>query len=114
MVPRLLNDDQKERHMQVCQDIIERFHIQPDLFCRVITGDQTRIFKYDPEMNQQSDVAEAEESKTKFKVIMITFFDARGIVQSEFLPQDQTINQQVYKEIPQRILRSVREKRREM
>ena len=23
MVPRLLNDDQKERRMQVCQDIIE-------------------------------------------------------------------------------------------
>ena len=41
MVPRLLNDDQKERRMQVCQDIIQRLQIEPDLLRRVITGDET-------------------------------------------------------------------------
>ena len=44
----------------------------------------------------------------------MTFFDIRGIVHSEFLPQSQTINQQVYKEILRRLFRSVREKRREL
>ncbi|XP_063860627.1 uncharacterized protein LOC135100938 [Scylla paramamosain] len=38
MVSRLLNDDQKERHMQVCQDIIERLRTEPDLLRRIITG----------------------------------------------------------------------------
>ena len=46
--------------------------------------------------------------------MLITFFDVRGIVHSEFLPQGQTISQQVYKEILRRLLRSVREKRREL
>ena len=46
--------------------------------------------------------------------MFITFFDVRGIVHGEFLPQGQTINQQVYKEILRLLLRSVREKRREL
>ena len=40
-----------------------------------------------------------------------TFFDVRGMAHYEFLPQGQTVNQHVYKEILQRLLRSVREKR---
>ena len=43
-----------------------------------------------------------------------TFFDVRGMVHYEFLPQGQTVNQHVYKEILQRLLRSVREKRRDL
>ena len=46
--------------------------------------------------------------------MLITFFDVRRIVHSEFLPQGQTINQQVYKEIMQLLLCAVREKRREL
>ena len=37
-----------------------------------------------------------------------------GIVHSEFLPQDQTVNQEVYKEILQCLLCSVRKKRQEL
>ena len=61
-----------------------------------------------------SDVTEAKKarrSKSKVKVLLITFFDVRGIVHSEFLPQGQMINQQVYKEILRLLLRSVHEKR---
>ena len=54
------------------------------------------------------------QSKSKVKVMLITFFDVRGIVHSEFLPQGQTINQQVYKEILQLLLHSVHKKRREL
>ena len=42
------------------------------------------------------------------------FFFVHGIVHAEFLPQGQTINQHVYKNILQRLMRSVSEKRREM
>ena len=41
-----------------------------------------------------------------------TFFDVRGMEHYEFLPQGQTVNNHVYKEILQRLLYSVREKRR--
>ena len=46
--------------------------------------------------------------------MLIMFFIVRGIVHSEFLPQGQTIIQQIYKEILQLLLRSVRKKRQEL
>ena len=120
MVQRLLNDDQKERRTQVCQDIIERLQTEPDLLRRVITGDEPQIFEYDPETERQSCQSKSptsprpkkvRQSKSKVKVMLIMFFNVRGIVHSEFLPRGQTINQQVYKEILRLLLRSVREKR---
>jgi len=108
MVPRLLNDDQKECCMQVYQDIIEHFQTEPDLLHRVITGDETWILEYDLETKRQScqwksltllRLKKARLSKSKVRVMLITFFDVRGMVHSEFLPQGQMINQQVYKEI---------------
>ena len=42
------------------------------------------------------------------------FFDVHGIVHAEFLPQSQTIDQHVYKNILRRPMRSVRKKRREL
>ena len=47
-------------------------------------------------------------------MMLITFFDVHGVVQAEFLPQGQTINQYFYKNILRRLMRSVREKRREL
>ena len=99
MVPRLLNDDQTERLMQVCQDIIERLQTKPDLLRSVITGDETWISEYDPENKHQScqwkslmspRPKKARPSKLKVKAMLITFFDVRDIVHSEFLPQGQT------------------------
>ena len=54
LVPRLLNDDQKECRLQVCQDIMEHLKTEPDLLRRVITGDVTWIFEYDLETKRQS------------------------------------------------------------
>ena len=46
--------------------------------------------------------------------MLIAFFDVHGTIHAEFLPQGQTINQHVYKNILRRLMRSVREKRREL
>ena len=115
LVPRLLNDDQKERRLQVCQDIIERLQTEPDLFRRVITVDEPWIFEYDPETERQScqwkSLMSLRPKKARQSKSKVMFFNVRGIVHIEFLPQGQTISQQVYKEILQLLLRSVREKR---
>ena len=114
MVPKLLDDD---------QDILEHLQTESDLLQRVITGDDSWIFEYDPETKRQSlqwkcpsspRPKKARQSRSKIKLMLIAFFDARGIVHMEFLPQGHTVNQHVYKEILQRLLHSVREKRCEL
>ena len=123
MVPKLLNDDQKERRVEVCQGILGHLQTEPDLLQRVITGDQSWIFEYDLETKHQSlqwkctsspRPKKARQSRSKIKLMLMAFFDTREIVHMEFLPQSQTVNQHVYKEILRRLLRSVREKRREL
>ena len=48
MVPRLLNEGQKERRVQVCLDILELLETEPNLLKRVVTGNESWIFEYDP------------------------------------------------------------------
>ena len=71
ILPNLLDNDQKERRMQVCQDIIKYLQTELDLLRRVIIREETLILKYDPVTKRQ-----AEESKTlNIKTMLITFFN---------------------------------------
>ena len=115
MVPRLLNEGQKERRVQVCQDILEQLETEPNLLKRVVTVDESWIFEYDPLAKRQSHEWKSTLSprpkkvrvlKSKTKVMLIAFFDVHGIVLAEFLPPGQTLNQHVYKNILRRLMRS--------
>ena len=64
MVPRLLNEDQKEHCMQVCQEITEGLQIEPALHCGVITGNATSIFQLDAETKRQSCEWKSQRSET--------------------------------------------------
>ena len=123
MIPRLLNEGQNERPVQVCQDILEQLETEPNLLKRVVTGDELWIVEYNPLTKRQSVEwksalsprrKKARVFKSKTKVMLIVFFfDVHGTVREEFLPQGQTIHQHVYKNILRRLMRSVRENRRD-
>ena len=49
--------------------------------------------------------------KLKIKVMLIVFFNINGIDHIEFLPLGQTINQNIYQDILQRLMHLVQEKR---
>ena len=104
MVPRLLNEGQKERRVPMCQDILEQLETEPNMLKRVVTGDESWIFKYDPLIKRQSlewksvlspRPKKARVFKFKTTMMLIAFFDLDGFVHAEFLPQGQTINQHV-------------------
>ena len=48
---QLLNEGQKERHVQVCQDIFGQLETEPNLLKRVVTGNESWIFEYNPLTN---------------------------------------------------------------
>ncbi|UYV82425.1 hypothetical protein LAZ67_21002056 [Cordylochernes scorpioides] len=73
--------------------------------------DQTTIEPLAPEKCPKPKKARMSNSKTK--VLLVTFFDHQSIGHHEFLPQGQTINQNVYLAILRRLLESIRKKRPE-
>ena len=96
MVPRLLNEGQKEQRVQVRQDILEqldtRLETETNLLRRVVTSDELSIFKYDPLTKRQSvewksalspRPKKATVFKSKTKMMLIGFFDVHGIVFAE-------------------------------
>ena len=53
MVPKLLSDEQKERHKELCLDLLQRVDIEPDLLNSIITCDETWVYTNDPETKRQ-------------------------------------------------------------
>ena len=89
MVPKNLSTEQQANRRDVCLDLLDRLVRVPELFSRVITGDESWILKYDRETKRQSREWHNENSprpkrarmgKSKIKSILICFFDSQGIV----------------------------------
>jgi transposase len=52
--------------------------------------------------------------RSKFKAMLIVFFDIQGIVMAEWVPSGQTVNQQYYLEVLTKLRKRVRRKRPEL
>jgi len=53
-------------------------------------------------------------SRSKIKVLLVVFFDWKGIVHHEFVPRGQMVNKQLYQEVLARLRDAVRRKRPEL
>ncbi|KAL4101082.1 hypothetical protein QTP88_021102 [Uroleucon formosanum] len=96
LVPKNLTPDQKLLRQQVCSDFLERLEEDPGLTKNIITCEETWIFQYDVETKRQSmhwktpespRIKKARMSKSKFKAMLIVFFDINGIVMTEWVPE---------------------------
>jgi len=54
MVSRNLTEQQRDARVSVCAELLEQVEADPELMERVITGDESRFFQYDPETKRQS------------------------------------------------------------
>ena len=54
MVPKVLTAEQKERRLEVCMDLSTQFQENEDVVSRIITGEETWCYQYDPETKRQS------------------------------------------------------------
>jgi len=70
--------------MNICADILQNNENDPNLVENVITCDESWLFQYDPESKCQSmhwksssspRQKKAQQIKSKFKAMMIFFFD---------------------------------------
>ena len=120
IVPKKLTEEQKQRRVTICKDLLER---QDDILGRVITGEETWVYQYDPETKRQSAQWKTansprpkkfHQSKSRVKTMLLTFFDIRGIVHYEYVPTGQIINHVYYLEILTKLHEKVRRKQPEL
>ena len=122
-VPRALTDFQKERRIEACRDLKQQLEADPDFLSKIITGDESWCYGYDPETKQQSSQWKTASSprpkkcrqvRSSVKTMLICFFDVKGIVHSEFVPPGHTVNQVFYLEVLRRLRNSIRRKRADL
>lgn len=111
----------KQRRVDTSRELLKRiFHDGLNFFKRIITGDETWLYFYDPETKQQSSVwkkpenaplVKARPSKSEGKIMAITFFDAEGIVYRHLVPNNQTVNGTYYVSVLKNLVDAVRRKR---
>jgi len=115
-VPRILTADQKQQHVNVCTELCQLTSNDAMFLSRVITGDDSWVYGYDPETKRQSSQwkssmsprpKKARQVKSNLKSMIITFFDIKGTVHKEFVPTGQTVNSGFYCEVLQRLCENV-------
>jgi len=104
-------------------DLLQCIENEPDLLNLIITCDETWVFMYDPETKRQSmqwkstlspRPKKARMSRSKFKAMLMVFFDIQGIVMAEWVPSGQMVNQQYYISVLTKLRELVRRKRPEL
>jgi len=115
--PRILTADQKQQCVNVCTELRQLASNDETFLSRVITGDKSWVYGYDPETKQQSSQwkspmsprpKKARQVKSNVKSMIITFFEVKGIVHKEFVPTGQTVNSRFYCDILWRMHENVR------
>ena len=106
MVPKNLTTGQKASQRDVCLDLLDRLERHSEFVSRVVTGDESwsttprRHSEFGSWHSANSPrPKKARISKSKFKSMLICFFDSQGFVHKEFVPPGQTVNQTFYREV---------------
>jgi len=96
--------------------LLGRLEIEPNFLDKVITGDESWVFDYDPETKRQSAEWHTKRSPRPKKARMSSYrvkkndyciFDSRGIVHKKFVPSGQTVNHAFYKDVLERLRKRV-------
>jgi len=112
-----LTPEQKGRRIAACRDLIATADSDPDFFRKIVTGDETWCFAYDPTTKRQSAAWIGETSsrpkklqfqKSRVKIMLVIFFNWQGVIHKEFVQEGETINAVCYKDVMERLLNRIR------
>ncbi|UYV77765.1 CLCN3 [Cordylochernes scorpioides] len=101
-------------------EMLDSVRDDPNLLQRVITGDEAWVYGYDVETKAQSSQwklpheprpKKARQVRSNVKVLLTVFFDCRGVVHHEFLPQGRTVNKEYYLQVMRNLREAIRQKR---
>ena len=80
IVLKLLNIEQKQRRLDILQEMLMTFNDDLDLLKKVITADESWVYGYDIETKAQSSQWKRPEDS-----LLTVFFNCNGVVHHECL-----------------------------
>ena len=121
-VPKMLTPDMKATRVNTSSVLLSRYNVNPENFLpRVVTGDETWVYYYDPPSKFESmewkhagspRTKKFKVSRTTKKVMATVFWDTDGVIHIVYLPRGTTMNGQYYADLLVRLRESIKEKRR--
>lgn len=122
LVPHRLTPEQMQYRLDACGDLIDTADQDRNFLKCIVTGDESWCLKYDPESKRQSlewrgplspKTTKVRSEKSRIKTMLIAFFDSKGLIHKEFLPEGTTLNAAAYVDILKRLLQRIRRVRPE-
>jgi transposase len=119
-VPKLLLQEHQQLCLEVTRDMLACANGDPEFLKTVITGDETWVYRYEPETKVQSSQwkhssyprpKKTQRVQSKVKVLLTVFFDYHGIVHHSYAPAGQIINKEYYLEVIRHLRDAVQRKR---
>jgi len=90
----------KANQLEICQDLLGRLEIEPNILHKVITGDESWVFDCDPETKRQSEEwrtkssprpKKAHMSRSRMKTMIIVFMTAVALCTKNLYLQDRLL-----------------------
>ncbi len=122
-VPHFLTWERLQCQVDICHEWKLKVQRDPGYLNRVITGDESWVYLYDPCTKQEMSVWKCSSEpapkklcqvKSVLKVMMITFFDSRGMVYQHTVTAGETINVACYVTVLQKLREHIGRKRKEI
>ena len=120
-VPKALCPNQLNLRSELSTAILLKIKADEDrFFDQIITGDETRVYQYDPETKQKSKqwLPHGSSGPIKFKsersvkkVMATVFWDSEGVVLIDFLEGKKTVTGAYYVEVLRKLRAKLAEKR---
>lgn len=105
-VPHRLTDENKQRRLECCKQLLQRYRDEGDDFLlNIVMGDESWVHQYDPEEKRQSaeyrhpSSPQVEKFKTQpsaKKLLLTVFWDAHRVYVTDFLERGATVNSSQY------------------
>jgi dTDP-4-dehydrorhamnose 3,5-epimerase-like enzyme len=90
---QFLTADKNQHHVNACEELHQITSDDSTFMSRVITGDKSWIYGYDPRTKQQFS---QWKSEVLSQSMLITFFDIKGIAHKVFVMAGQTVASAYY------------------
>ncbi|UYV67645.1 hypothetical protein LAZ67_5001444 [Cordylochernes scorpioides] len=111
-IPRFLTNEQKLCRLATCENMLEMIRTDPEWKDKIITGDETWVYDYDPETKRQYAEwrGQGEPRPKKSRILKSRNKVLLGIVHHEYLPAGQTVIKEMYLDILRHLREAIRKK----